>query len=76
MKKTIQKILVVFVSFFALTIFTACEDEGPAEKVGEKIDNAVEETQENLEEAGDEIEETAEETGDKLEEAGDNLQNQ
>lgn len=35
---------------------SACDvNEGPAEKAGEKIDNAVENTGEALEKAGDEI---------------------
>jgi len=35
----------------------ACEQEGPAEKVGEKIDEAVEEAGEAVEEAGDKVRE-------------------
>lgn len=35
---------------------TACENEGPAERVGEDIDNAAENVQENTEEAAEEIE--------------------
>lgn len=47
----------------ALALVTAfglagCEEEGPAEQVGEKIDESVEETGEALEETGDEIEDS------------------
>ena len=47
------------------TALTGCEaDQGPAEKAGEKIDNAVENAGEAMEEAGDELEEAS----DKLQE--------
>jgi hypothetical protein len=37
----------------------ACpEREGPAERTGEKVDEAVEDAGEEMEEAGDEIEDT------------------
>jgi hypothetical protein len=34
---------------------TACEEEGPAEQVGESIDESAEEAGEAVEEAGDEL---------------------
>lgn len=37
------------------TVLIGCEQEGPAEKAGEKIDEAVEKTGDTLEEAGEEI---------------------
>lgn len=37
-----------------------CEDDGPAEEVGEQIDEAGDEVGDNLEEAGDEVEEAIE----------------
>ena len=74
MIKTIQKALIFLFCGMALFTFTACESEGPAEKTGERIDEAVEETQEGIEEAGDALEEAAEETGEELEEAGEDLQ--
>lgn len=50
----------------------ACSQEGPAERAGEKIDNAVEETGESidsaLENAGDKIEDAADKVEDKMEE--------
>ena len=45
---------------------TACE-KGPAEKAGEKIDNAAER-------AGDKIEDATDKAGDKMEEAGDKIE--
>lgn len=37
----------------------ACENEGPAERLGEAVDEAAESTGEALEEAGEEMEEGA-----------------
>jgi len=55
----------------------ACEKKGPAEKTGEKIDQAAEETKEGMEEAGEAVKEKldpqgpAEEAGEKIDEATD-----
>lgn len=47
-------ILITFISMvFSLT---ACKDKGPAEKFGEKVDQAVEETKEDLEQTKEKIE--------------------
>lgn len=50
----------------------ACSQEGPAERAGEKIDNAVEETSESVDSAmentGDKIEDAADKMEDKMEE--------
>lgn len=45
----------------------ACSKEGPAERAGEKIDNAVEETSESIDSA-------IENTGDKIEDAADKME--
>lgn len=37
----------------------ACEEEGPAEQLGESIDETAEETGEALEDAGDELRDAA-----------------
>jgi predicted small secreted protein len=48
-------------------VLTGCEsNDGPAEKAGEKIDNAIEDTSEK-------IDNTVEETGEEIEEAADKL---
>ena len=44
----------------------ACEKKGPAEKAGEKIDNAAEK-------AGEKIDNAANKAGEKLNEAGDKI---
>lgn len=41
----------------SLLLLTACEQDGPAERAGEKIDNAVESAGDKLEQAGDKIQE-------------------
>ncbi len=38
-----------------LVTLSACEQQGPAEKAGEKIDNAMEKAREQVEKAGDSI---------------------
>lgn len=60
----------LFVLLFALgggAMLTGCEEKGPAEKAGEKLDNAVEEI-------GDGIDEAAEDAGDAVEEAADEVE--
>jgi len=63
------KKIIVLISFLAfLGIGTiGCEQEGPAEKTGEKIDDTAEQVAEKAEEL-------KEETGEKLEEAGEKMQ--
>jgi hypothetical protein len=48
--------LVVSALFVALP---GCEKQGPAERAGESIDNAVEKTGDQIEKAGDAIKDTA-----------------
>ncbi|MFO7912245.1 MAG: hypothetical protein R6V15_08805 [Desulfotignum sp.] len=66
---SLLKKLLVFISIlFFIGIGTiGCEQEGPAEKTGEKIDEAAEQV-------GEKAEELQEETGEKLEEAGEKMQ--
>lgn len=54
----------------------ACEEQGPAEKAGEQIDEAAEEAKEKLSEVGEDVQEAVKEGGEKLEEAGEKMQNQ
>ena len=53
-----------------LSLACVKEKEGPMEKVGREIDEAVDETKGNLEEIGDEIEDAADEVEDKLDGGG------
>jgi hypothetical protein len=46
---------------FALSLLAGCEQKGPAEKAGEKVDKAVDQAGKAMEKAGDKIEEKAKE---------------
>ncbi len=50
----------------------ACSQDGPAEKAGEKIDNAAEDFGDAMEEATDDAGDSLEEAGDAVEDATDN----
>ncbi|MFH1983980.1 MAG: hypothetical protein ABIL58_19245 [Pseudomonadota bacterium] len=47
----LKKLLLIIVLMLSTFAFTACESKGPAEKVGEKIDQAVEKTTDKVKEA-------------------------
>lgn len=66
-------LIALLAGVFAVGI-SACEDEGPAEKAGETVDEAIDETGDTMEEAADSAEEAAEEAGDELEEAADRVE--
>ncbi|WP_018123162.1 hypothetical protein [Desulfovibrio oxyclinae] len=57
-----MKILKKFVYVLCLLAFFAvafgCEQEGPAEKAGKQVDQAIEEAGDSIEEAGDKLEES------------------
>lgn len=72
--KRAKKLLVLLIGLIFLGAFTGCQDEGPAERAGKEIDEAVEKTQEQMEEAGDKIEESVDKAGEKIEEAGEDMQ--
>ena len=59
----LKKLITVIVLSLSIFAFTACESKGPAEKAGEKIDQAVEETSDKAKEAAEAIEDKAEEVG-------------
>lgn len=83
LKEKIMKALTylfILIATFGLTVmFSGCEREGPAEKAGEQMDQAVEETEDAMEDAmdhqgpmekvGENIDETMEETREKVEES-------
>lgn len=57
--------LIVFLLF--ITPLLACEQEGPAEKAGAKIDEAVENVKDTADDTAEKLGEKAEELGDKIE---------
>lgn len=72
--KTLKKIVSLLCGLMLIGFVSACEQEGPAEKAGEKVDQAVEESQEAMEEAGEESQDAAEQAGESVEEAGEEMQ--
>jgi len=52
-----------------LLLLAGCEQKGPAQKAGEKVDKAVEQTGKSLEKAGEKIGDTLEEAAKKVKEA-------
>jgi len=74
MKKLFKNIALIICVLGLSLVFQACEQEGPAEKTGEKMDNMMEDTQKSLEEAGDKMGDMVEQGGEKLEEAGEKMQ--
>lgn len=54
MKKALVTTALIFAS---ILVMSGCEQQGPAEKAGEQIDEAVESAGEKIEEAGDKIRE-------------------
>ena len=74
MKKTLKKFFQILCCLSLVLIFASCERQGPAERAGENIDEAMETTGEKFEEAGEKVGETVEEAGEKIEEAGEKIQ--
>lgn len=52
-----------------LVVLAGCEQKGPAEKAGQKIDKAVEDTSKELQKAGEKVGEKLEEAGKKVKDA-------
>lgn len=56
--KLFQAGAMLMVLLLSLVALVACEREGPMERAGEKADQAVEETKENMEQVKEKAEET------------------
>ncbi|WP_420429019.1 hypothetical protein [Algiphilus sp.] len=57
--------LALFMGVGSIALLSGCDsNDGPAEEMGESIDEAAEEAGDAMEEAGDEMEETADEMED------------
>jgi hypothetical protein len=67
----IKKLFLIFITSFFMIGLNGCPEEGPAERTGEKIDEAVEDAGEKMEETGEKAGEAMEEAGDKAEDATD-----
>ncbi|MBZ0071989.1 MAG: hypothetical protein K8I04_09725 [Gammaproteobacteria bacterium] len=57
--KSIQIVSAALITSALLVALPGCEKEGPAERAGESIDEAVEKTGEQIEKAGDAIQDSA-----------------
>jgi len=65
----IRKAPALALMLFAAIFAYGCAEKGPAEKAGEKIDDAMSEAADKTEEAGDAMKDAAEKTGEAIEEA-------
>lgn len=63
----LKKISLAFFATMIVIGLAACEKQGPAERAGEKMDNAAEKM-------GDKIESATDKAGGKLEDAGDKIE--
>lgn len=68
----LKKIGLGLCSILLIFTFAACEKEGPAERTGENIDEAVEEMREKMEEGAEEAREKFKDAGDRMKEATEN----
>ena len=67
----LKKLLVMVCASMLMFGIAACESKGPVEKVGEKIDRALENAGDKMEETGEAIKDTAEDAEKKLKKATD-----
>jgi hyperosmotically inducible protein len=73
MKKMSQILTIIGVA--AVLTLAACEQKGPAEKIGEKIDNATEQAGEAMENAKAKMKDAADKVEDQASEAMDEIKN-
>lgn len=57
--ETLQRRLAILVIGLSVGLLGACEDQGPAEEVGEAVDETAEDAGEAIEEAGEEAKDAA-----------------
>lgn len=65
MRRTVVLTCALLALLAPLVLVSGCDDEGPAEKAGKKVDQAVEQT-------GDAVQEGMDKAGDTVENATDN----
>lgn len=67
-----NKLILIFAVVFLSLILTGCEEQqGPAERAGESIDQTMEDSGDVMENAADDAEDSIEDMGDELEDATD-----
>lgn len=55
----------------ALLLFTACQQEGPAERAGKEVDKKADQAAEAVKEGAEKVEETAEKAAEKAKEGAE-----
>lgn len=60
---------VMVVLAFALSALAGCEQQGPAQKAGEKVDKAVDQAGKSMQKAGEKVEDAAKDAEKKIKEA-------
>lgn len=61
----------LLVALLALPLVGCAEEQGPMEKAGEKIDDAVDEVSEDVEDVGEEVGDAVDEVGEEAQDATD-----
>ena len=64
-----NRLLVMVALGMALSMLGGCEQPGPAQKAGEKVDKAVDQTGKAMQKAGEKVEEAAKDAEKKIKEA-------
>ena len=64
-----QTLQIILTAGLGVTLLAGCEQKGTAEKAGQKIDKAVEDTGKELKKAGEKVGESLEEAGKKVKDA-------
>lgn len=73
MSKHLSTLLVAAVLGISAVGLTACDsDDGPAEKAGQKLDNAADNTSDAMDNAKDNASDAMDDAGDKVEDSTDN----
>jgi hypothetical protein len=66
---TLNRLQVMVALGFALGMLVGCEQQGPAQKAGEKVDKAVDQAGKTMQKAGEKVEEAAKDAEKKIKEA-------
>ena len=76
MLKKISSLLTVVAALgMGAVILQGCEEQGPAESAGERLDNAAENLGDNVDDAGDNLRDAADDAQDAAEDAADDMTN-
>ena len=63
---TLRSVRVLLLAVAAIALWGCAEEQGPAERAGERLDDIADEARDRFEDARDEIEEAAEEVREAL----------